>query len=116
MRIEKPDWKNKCLSERVKGDSLLSCLAALDYWFEDNVAPVNKMLSAGVEVYHDRRLGDCLWETDEKENITNTHTALLINIQPIKKETAEDVLRYLIKDGAISDNQIEKAKTALENK
>jgi len=61
-------------------------------------SPIKKMLSEGVEVV------DC-WDIrgwfegfapEEAEVRKLRNTALLINVQPIEKETAEDVLRDLI--------------------
>lgn len=63
--------------------------------------PINKMLSEGVEVYGtDERTfsikktnGINMYGLNDSNHFT--HKALLINIQPIKKETAEDVLREI---------------------
>jgi len=65
----------------------------------------NKMLGEGVEIYQDKKLMDSLWDTDKDcPNLVYDHTALLINLQPIKKETAEDVLRDMI-EGSESAKQ-----------
>ena len=80
-------------------------------WFDQCVEPVNKMLSEAVEVvsfspwaganytWMDR--GDYK-KCDIKEDIH--HKALLINIEPIKKETAEDILRDILEDSYIGEN------------
>jgi hypothetical protein len=38
------------------------------------------------------------WYASENGTYPKTHTALLINIQPIKKESAEDILKDMIKE------------------
>ena len=44
MIIEEPDWHTLTNVLDVKKDDLRA-------WFQNNVAPINKMLSEGVEVY-----------------------------------------------------------------
>lgn len=49
----------------------------------------------------------------------DTHTAILINIQPIKEEAAEDLLREVCKyhdDFEVMMNAVNKARKFLENK
>jgi len=52
---------------------------------------VDKMLSEGVEVYFTEGMDHL--NRSEILSGSATHKALLIGIEPIKKETAEDVLR-----------------------
>ena len=70
----------------------------LNKCWDTHVEPVNKMLSEGVEV-------DGVWDTTNIPDIVcrfgttednPTHKALLIQIEPIKKETAEEILAELI--------------------
>ncbi len=73
-----------------------------DRWFNEHVEPINRMLSEGIEVWSDDWgdfKGEHMWSDKEDSCVAlnmNTHKALLINIQPLKKETAEDVLRDLV--------------------
>lgn len=58
----------------------------------EQIDKVNVILAEGVEVYY---ASAGMWDSSEKPRDT-TSKALLINIQPIKKETAEDVLRDML--------------------
>lgn len=94
MRIERPDYHEmaaKVMSGRSPGWDVL-----IDEWFHNNVEPMNKMLSEGVEVYGEDNCSGNIW-AQECQLTNHKLKALLINIQPIKKETAEDVLRDWIK-------------------
>jgi len=90
MRIEKPEpfigGKINMVAIEVINDHF-------DQWFDQHVSPINRLLEAGIEVYtnsYEGRANEWLgkaWVDDP------THKALLINIEPIKQETADDVLR-----------------------
>jgi len=84
-RISKPD-----LGEALKHTSIQR---KIDQWFDAYVEPINKALREGVVVYfgYDNN-GDIDWSTPD------THTATLINIQPIEQDSAEKVLRDILKD------------------
>lgn len=131
MKIEKPDW------EIIKRNHPIgfACSKPEDYqlsqWFKENVDPVNKLLSEGVEVVGKVKNIDGgltnkkYWCATQIQNTNETHTGLLINIQPIKKETAEDVLKDLIKTDPMSANTgcdewvvglVERARKVLEKK
>jgi len=86
LKIEKPEFKKFWDS-----DPFTTGLNLQD-WFEENVEPINKILDSGVEVMADARVGSGSWFEVVPQR-KQTHTALVINIQPIKKETTEDVLR-----------------------
>ncbi len=79
MKIEKPD-----LVEIATRD--------FDEWFDKYVEPINKMLAEGIEVYNFEEIWHPVNDAYGDERPRNK--ALLI--QPIKKETAEDVLRDLV--------------------
>lgn len=66
-------------------------------WWHREVEPINKMLSEGVEVTGCVPPGEkeTLWS--HKGISKDTHKALLINIQPIEKDTPEKVLRDWLK-------------------
>jgi hypothetical protein len=86
MKIEKPDWSQMCQS----GGRIHNFWKSLDEWFEREVEPINKMLSEGIEVQ-----GNISLHPDKGYSFSGgvigkhnpTHKALLINIEPIKKET-----------------------------
>lgn len=88
-----------------------------DEWFDTHVEPINKMLDEAVEVYGMKAHGGNIWATKQHED--DSKKALLINIQPIKQETAEDVLRdwmKIIRGGSSwhAEKEIERAKAVLE--
>lgn len=62
-------------------------------WFTTHVEPINKLLSEGVEVVGYIKPGR-IWQEKEYHDDTVTHKALLINIQPIKQETAEELTAW----------------------
>lgn len=96
LEIEKPNWDQ--VTKVIYGGGVTTWISSgLDTWFENHVEPINKMLSEGYEVFsrsNTTYLGD-MWSIADNHHMT--HKALLINIQPIKKETAEDVLRDFVK-------------------
>lgn len=60
-------------------------------------------------------------QTNTPEQQGKTHRALLINIQPIKEETAEDMLREIVESstkrlGMVDVEKIDKAKAWLEGR
>ena len=91
MKIKRPKW-NGAMSEKSVGDCAYAVTQDLDYWFNTYVEPINKMLEDAVEVHTYKN--DGVWYK-VKEPVNPTHKALLINIEPIKKETAKDILRDL---------------------
>jgi len=83
MKIELPDWSY--YSPGV--DGFLE-------WFDEHVDPINKMLAEGVEIYQEQTLMDSLWDTDKKApNMKFTRKAILIDVKPIQKDTAQDILK-----------------------
>jgi len=89
MRIEKPEH----ISKNVYANAFFR------NWFKEQVEPINKILEAGTEVRGNKTntLGWSFLEYFPPE-LNYTHKALLINIEPIKKETAEDVLRDMLEN------------------
>jgi hypothetical protein len=104
MKIERPNWYI---------DYDFYSRDHFDKWFNENVEPINEMLSKGIEVYNWEEVWHPKLDAyDDKP----TSKALLINIEPIKQETAEDMLRRILDD---PDNNIkpiyyDKAKKLLE--
>ena len=102
-KIERPDWLehgravNK-LPATPEDNEYLFTVDAFDHWFDKVIKPHNKLIESAVSVYARVPSGEqpCVWvESHKRDDIPDTHRAYLINIQPIKKETAEDVLREL---------------------
>lgn len=96
MKIEKPRWAEKLL--RLNNSDIGFSKAQdqwLNEWFQEYIEPINKMLGEAVEVYADEAFtnGGSIYL---KDYAGQGYKALLINIEPIKKETAEDVLRYFV--------------------
>ena len=95
-RIEQPNWFEDGWVQTVSGGERRAYVTQeqLTSWWKTQVEPVNKQISEGTVVYQlmhpDCSEGD--WFQYPKQKHV-THTALLINIQPIKKETAEDLVR-----------------------
>lgn len=100
LRIEKPDW-SKLMDHRMNPNGHTLSQAQVQWLneaWQECVEPINKMLEAGVEVSGLQSEKDGAWTfTTPREMKPNsyprTHRALLINVQEIKKETPEDVLR-----------------------
>lgn len=87
MKIERPLW------EALPDIEADSWTVALNRWFQEKVEPINKMLDEAAVVYGNGIKN--VWSEGQLGH--DTHKALLIQIEPIKKETAEDVLRYILK-------------------
>lgn len=60
----------------------------------------DNVFKGAVEVECTRSLPDQLgaWYASENGIYPKTHTALLVNIEPIKKETAEDILKDMVEE------------------
>ena len=119
-KIEKPNWISEYANFSIPGISLTT----FHDWFEYYIEPLNKLLDGVVEVYAEQGgYSSANWTQLKSPHFRDTHKALLINIEPIKKikqETAEDVLRDLIKhsnEAVITApwllNDIERAKKVL---
>lgn len=131
MKIERPNWLNDIIpsdydpvDNKLKITDPIKCfnslLLHLNHWFDNSVEPVNKMLSKRIRVYttkgnHSIDL-NAYWSPYTMGY--DTHEALLINMQLIKKETAEDVLRDLLKIEPRTHSEysrlVERARVILE--
>lgn len=104
MKIKRPDWESLC---NVGTDIFLheKSKTWLDVWFDREIQPVNKILEEGVEVYGCDN-GGCNWQMQERIDASDfdTHKALLINIQPIMKETREERFETFIQKIATSND------------
>ena len=110
-KIKRPHFYTKLINGDVTKEPVIT-ESDFNEWFDD-------LLKNSVRVYGSSRdldegvfaLGKTLGEED-------THTALLIDIQPIKKETAEDVLVKAVEDHLaqfkLRGVSIDKLRKALE--
>lgn len=103
-KIKKPDWFGLTIGE-------------LNDWFDERVEPVNRMLGEAVEIGIARE-NDGKWFTHYGYE---THTALLINIQPVKKESVDDVLRDVCLflnsiNGRVKDNLMDQLCSELHSR
>lgn len=104
MRIEKPNWPG---SEWLGGMS-----ERFNAWFDKEVEPINGLLSEGGEVYGEN--DGCWFDDGAQDERINTHKALLINIQPIKKDTANTLLKDLVQ-GFFNANTLEDESALLKD-
>jgi len=98
MNIERPKFAEMILKARKEPQYALSW--RLEAAWDEAVGPINKLLIEGVDVFgkpDHASPGRVGYYVSEFQCKSDTHKALLINIQPIKKETAEDVLRDWVK-------------------
>jgi len=116
--IERPDWKNITVHSTQVGGWYCSdeINKNLNDWFDKHVEPINKMLSKAVEVQSGNKESLHWSAYDVREA---THKALLINIEPIVKDTVEIVLRDMTNtliNGTEHDFKavLERAKKVLE--
>lgn len=114
--IERPDWKENLSLTPKELNFLMS-------WFDKNLqGKVVVDLKDAVEVkgFLD---DDGEWHlgTEKEESVLDTHTGLVVNIKPIKKETAEDVLRDLLNKAESNEeyflvDYLDRAKAVLDEK
>lgn len=88
-KIEKPVW-SVVAESYYDGKTDSYYYELLDAWFAEKIQPINDALDKAVEVYSNNP--DLDW-TVPRITESDTHQALLINIQEIKQETCADVLR-----------------------
>lgn len=118
MRIEKINYEDP----RNEGRHFTTIF---EMWFQENVEPVNKMLSEGPQVYcaagKELRLTDVWFQG--KPGKYATHKALLVGIQEIKPKTREEKALELLEDiinehdrfpHNLSGDAVQKAKAILE--
>ena len=90
MKIERPNVE--LLTNSIYHDDRK---ILFNEWFNKNVEPINEMLNKAIKVYSN--FPSLKWyPTQMPEEYDFKQEALLINIQPIKKETAEDVLKEFV--------------------
>ncbi len=119
LEIERPQWD--FMQDKITKKLTVPFLSEgnFNYFWKNEVEPINKLLREGVEVYSpEKNAKSPFWSTDDSKWSTgNSYKGLLINIQPIKQESAEGLLREIIEgDFYITEEQsfIERAKAVLE--
>lgn len=99
--------------EKIAREVYFTCRKKFDDWY-DNV------FKYAVEMY---RYSENVWSPNPQSG--DTHTAVLINVRPIKKETAEDLLKEFIKqhdriiegcDYEVTHPLIERARKIVEGR
>jgi len=111
MNIKEPDWK-LFSRHRLQETSEVE----LKEWYRLNVKPINKMLAEGAEVFSDSRVGDHSWFESVPQKVQE-NTALVINVQPIEKDSAEKICKDLAEmyNGVISNEKIKELKCRAES-
>ena len=97
--IERPIWAKLIEFQTHQNGETSYRPQRLDYWFDQNVKPLNEAIRNGAKAYGARYSTDpkeWIWDTTSNPLGGKTHTALLIGIEPIKQETALDVLKEYI--------------------
>ena len=85
--------------ERPKTDEFIHWISKhFDDWFDTHIQPINVALDEAVEVTGENYADDIGWLMGIDRDDSDTHKALLINIEPIKKETAADVLKEILRE------------------
>ena len=112
--IERPDWQMICESLHTENDYLRE--DHVNRWFDTHIEPHNKLIESAVEVYAhnpNKQLTPDNWKSVKYDQ--DTHRAYLIGIEPIKKDTAEDVLRDIVNKDLTNFKDIwMRAKAVLE--
>lgn len=76
-----------------------------DFWFDQNVGPINRALDEAVRVYN--YYEEDSWQTSPDLYGKNIKQALLINVEEIKQETFEDIIRDLANELPMRESFIE---------
>jgi len=90
MKIDRPDWLTMTQSPDEHWR-----LGQLDKWFNENVKPLNDKIEKAIRVYgpDPTTIVFCRDQVEELDR----YSGLVIDYGPMKKETAEDVLRDYLK-------------------
>lgn len=96
LKIKRPVWYGDACILNNHDTKLLN------RWFDETIEPLNKLLDGAVEVSGQTHGEWGYFSEQVEDNTIATHKALLINIEPIKKETREEkleaILRLIIKN------------------
>ena len=110
MKIKKPHYDGFYPS--LYGDTVFEA------WYNEVCEPINKMLSEGVEVCGYVTEDHVSMHENHNAGSSDTHKALLINIEPIKQDSVEQFLKDIIQDENIESigSLRSRAKKLLEGK
>ena len=98
----------------------------LNEWFYEHVEPMNKLIEDARVVYGRQKSSSPNLNEGEKWTFkkfqSDTHRAYLIGFQPIKQESAEDILEAFVldadrvhyTDGSFMSKYVARAKAALD--
>ena len=122
-KIERPDWNN--LIYHCRDGLNIDLITVLDKCWDEYVEPMNKLIENAVEVSGESRSStDGLWNMHEtilgKALPNHTHKAYLIGIEPIKKESKYDFIKWVIavtelyKETPLGELVNKRAKAVLE--
>ena len=104
-KIEKPAWFNFCED--------YDPMAKLNSWFDENITPINDAIDDAVRLYSPNGVEDWCSTNQLKKA---THQAYLINIEPLKEDTLENLVRDILDNGVLTPNGItERRAKALLN-
>ena len=92
-RIERPDW-GQLINQNCRCGSCTVDWNNLIHWFAAEVKPMNKLIEDATPVYGRDDGQSSFWSLFSGRE--STHRAYLIDVRPIKQESAEDVLRDII--------------------
>ena len=91
-KIEKPYWT----SIFVDPDGVrLIPRSEINKWFDTHVQPVNDVIENASQAWGFKDI-EGKWYFDTEPCEEDTHTALLVGIESLKDETAEDLLREIV--------------------
>lgn len=99
LKIERPSFEEIIANWDSSGSLAGFDFAKADKWFTECVEPINQLLDSAFEVYARRDAPE--WLNNRFED--STHKAWIIGVEPIKKETAQSLLKRLLDD---PDNSI----------
>lgn len=122
MKIERPAWYDMAPFKKKPWNDYVE---SLNHWFTTHVEPINKMLSEGVEVISADSKSSNWWtkcSNIESEEVAWVRKALLINITPIKRESALDLIKDILESDARGElmnwedlhDKLAKARAVLE--
>ena len=110
-----------CRALGLEVHSVIKPTTHINTWEFVRASDLEALLAKGVRVYGEINAANQHAWTDTNVIPGATSTALLIDIQPIKRETAEDVLRDWLRFAEASpfakdDSMLERARRVLELK
>lgn len=109
MKIKRPEWEHQfgmhsAVCIRNRNDEIIHEVVrlskqSLNKWFDRTVAPFEFYDPKDAVILYGKDFGDERFFDDEQLD-SDTHQCLAINIEPIKKPTAEEILKELLEDVA----------------